>query len=125
MYSIEIDRNKTLIIISAAGHVSAEEVKSAAAQLLEILRDVAPGFRLLSDFRWLESMETGAAAHIAGIMDAVAEKQVALVVRVVPDPHKDIGLNILSQFHYGSEVPILTFETLAEAVASLADGERR
>ena len=35
------------------------------------------------------------------IMDALAEKNVASVTRVMPDPHKDIGLNILSQFHYG------------------------
>ena len=40
--------------------------------------------------------------------------------RIMPDPHKDIGLNILSQFHYGPEVTITTFETLADAVQSIA-----
>jgi hypothetical protein len=38
----------------------------------------------------------------------------------MPDPHKDIGLNILSQFHYGRDVTITTFETLADAVQSIA-----
>jgi hypothetical protein len=38
----------------------------------------------------------------------------------VSDPHKDIGLNILSQFHYGPDVTITTFETLADAVQSIA-----
>jgi hypothetical protein len=38
----------------------------------------------------------------------------------LPDPHKDIGLNILSQFHYGPEIKLMTFETLADAVQSLA-----
>jgi len=38
----------------------------------------------------------------------------------MPDPHKDIGLNILSQFHYGPDVTITTFDTLADAVQSIA-----
>ena len=65
-------------------------------------------------------MDSAAAQHIAEIMDALAAKQVASVTRVIPDPHKDIGLNILSQFHYGPDVTITTFETLADAVKSIA-----
>lgn len=53
-------------------------------------------------------------------MDVCAEKGVASVTRVMPDPHKDIGLNILSQFHYGPEIKIATFETLADALESIA-----
>jgi hypothetical protein len=52
-------------------------------------------------------------------MDTLTEKGVTSVTRVMPDPHKDIGLNILSQFHYGLEIPIATFETLADALQSL------
>jgi len=74
---------------------------------------------VLADFRWLDSMDAVAAGHVAQIMDALAEKQVASVTRVMPDPHKDIGLNILSQFHYGPEIQITTFETLADALQSL------
>jgi hypothetical protein len=65
-------------------------------------------------------MDPAAAQHIAAIMDALAEKNVASVTRVMPDPHKDIGLNILSQFHYGADVKIATFETLADAVKDIA-----
>ena len=43
------------------------------------------------------------------------------MTRVVPDPHKDIGLNILSQFHYGPEIKIATFETLADALENIAE----
>jgi len=45
------------------------------------------------------------------------------VVRVIPDPHKDIGLNILSQFHYGPQIKLATFESLAEAFSALMDKE--
>lgn len=119
MYSVEIDRSKRLLIISALQRVTAEEAKVVAQQIRELLRDTAPGFRVLADFRWLESMDSTAARHVAEIMDTLAEKGVASVTRVMPDPHKDIGLNILSQFHYGPEIQIVTFETLADALQSL------
>ena len=64
-------------------------------------------------------MDSGTVRHVAEIMDALTEKKVASVTRVISDPHKDIGLNILSQFHYGPEIQISTFETLADAVQSL------
>ena len=119
MYSVEIDRSKRLLVISALQRVTAEQAKLVTKQVRDLLRDVAPGFRVLADFRWLESMDSAAAHHVAEIMDALAEKRVASVTRVMPDPHKDIGLNILSQFHYGPEIQIATFETLADALQGL------
>ena len=124
MYSVEADKSKRLVIISTVVRVTKEEAKQAAQQVRDILKDFAAGFRVLADFRWLESMDTAAARHVAEIMDALTEKQVALVIRVMPDPHKDIGLNILSQFHYGPEIQITTFETLADALQNLVkEGE--
>jgi len=119
MYAVELDRSKRLLVISAAQTVTAEEAKMVAQRIRELLQDIAPGFRVLADFRWLESMDSAAARHIAEMMDALAEKNVASVTRVMPDPHKDIGLNILSQFHYGANVKIATFETLADAVQNI------
>ena len=116
---VELDQSKRLLVISAAQSVTAEQARQAADQVRELLQGVTPGFRVLADYRWLESMQPATARHVAEIMDALAEKQVASVTRVMPDPHKDIGLNILSQFHYGPEIQITTFQTLADAVQSL------
>ena len=120
MYAVELDRSKRLLVITAAQRVTDEEVKAIAKRARGLLQDVAPGFHVLADFRLLESMDSAAARHIAEIMDALAEKQVASVTRVMPDPRKDIGLNILSQFHYGPDVTVTTFETLADAIQSIA-----
>src|SRR4029434_4772231 len=120
MYALELDRSKRLLVISAAQRVTAEEANLAAQRIRELLHDIAPGFHVLGDFRWLESMDSAAARHIAEIMDALAEKNVASVTRVMPDPRKDIGLNILSQFHYGPDVTVTTFETVADAIRSIA-----
>ena len=120
MYAVELDRSKRLLVISAVGHVMAREVKGVAQSVREVLHQAAPGFHVLADFRWLESMDSTAAPHLAEIMDALTEKGVGSVTRVFSDPRKDIGLNILSQFHYGPNVSITTFETLADAVQSIA-----
>ena len=121
MYSVEIDRSKRLLVINALQRVTAEQAKLAAKQVRELVRNVAPGLRVVADFRWLESMDAAAAPHVAKIMDTLAEKGVSSVTRVMPDPHKDIGLNILTQFHYGPEIQIATFETLADALQSLSE----
>ena len=120
MYAVELDRSKRLLVISAVQRVTVDEANVAAQRVRELVRDVDPGFRVLTDFRWLDSMDPGAARHIAEIMDVLAEKGVASVTRVISDPHKDIGLNILSQFHYGPKIQIATFETLADALQSMA-----
>jgi hypothetical protein len=121
MFAVEVDSRKQFIVISAAGHVTADEARAAAERIREMMKEVAPGFVALAEFRWLDSMATGAAPFIAEIMDAFAANKVSAVVRVVPDPHKDIGLNILSKFHYGPEIRILTFESMAEAIQALAE----
>ena len=121
MYAVELDQSKRLLVISATRHVTAEEVNAVAQRVRELLHDVAPGFRVLVDFRWLESMDSSAAPHLATIMETLTDKGVASVARVVTDQRKDIGLNILSQFHYGPEIQITTFETLADAVQTLVE----
>jgi hypothetical protein len=81
MYSVESDRSKRLLVISATGKVTKKEVEIAALQVREMMKEITPGFRVLTDFRWLDRMEPAATAHLAEIMDALAEKEVAAVVR--------------------------------------------
>jgi hypothetical protein len=123
MYSVEAAQSRRLIIISGAGRVTAQELQAAVTKVRELVADFTPGFQALTDFRFLDSMDPAAAPHIAHIMDALAAKHVASVLRVMPDPRKDIGLNILSQFHYGPGIRILTFETLADAIECLGADE--
>ena len=121
MFLVEADPAKRLLIIRYAQRVSAEEVRQCREQARGLLTAMGPGFRLLTDLSQLESMDTACAPEIAAIMDLLVEKQVSTVVRVVPDPRKDIGLNILSRFHYGPEVRLITCESLTAALPWLAD----
>src|SRR5438094_7630120 len=62
MYAVELDRSKRLLVISAGQRVTAEQAKLAAQRVRELVQDVAPGFRVLADFRWLESMDSASGA---------------------------------------------------------------
>jgi hypothetical protein len=69
----------------------------------------------------LECMDSYCLGDIKQIMDLCEERGVAMVVRVVPDSHKDIGFNIMSVFLLSCDVPILTCSNLDEATQALAD----
>lgn len=120
MFVVEADTTKQLLVLSIAGTVCVDESRETVARIREKLEEMSPEFVALIDFRWLESMSPAAAPFVAEIMDLFVAKKVSAVVRVMPDPHLDIGLNILSPFHYGPDVRLMTFETLADAIQALA-----
>jgi hypothetical protein len=60
------------------------------------------------------------APEIGKLMELCAQKGVGTLVRVIPDPRKDIGLNILSLFHYGPRVRAVTCQTMSEAAELLS-----
>ena len=120
MFVVEADTTRQLLVLSIAGTVTLDESQETVARIRAKLEEMSPGFVALIDFRWLESMSSAAAPFVAEIMDLFVAKKVSAVVRVMPDPHLDIGLNILSPFHYGPDVRLMTFETLADAIQALA-----
>ncbi len=119
MYQAEIDKGRNLLRIRYAQHVTPEETKRWTEELKLMLTEVQPGFRLLTDLSELDSMDLACVPHIKAAMDLCNRKGVETVVRVIPDPQKDIGLNILSLFHYRRRVHIVTCETMAEAMKAL------
>lgn len=115
MINFEVDEPKRLLVIRFRGVVRAEETKSGLEQIRDGLARLQSGFRLLADLSELKAMDVNCAAFIEKAMDMCNEKGVSTVVRVIPDPHRDIGLQIMSIFHYRGDVQIITCETLAQA----------
>lgn len=115
MIQVQADKSRQLLRITFSQHVGAEEMLSHAETVRALVSDLQPGFRLLTDMTELESMDRACVPHLKQNMDLFREKGVAEIIRVIPDPQKDIGLNILSVFHYGRDVRIVTCENLAEA----------
>jgi hypothetical protein len=48
------------------------------------------------------------------------QEGVSAVVRAIPNPKQDIGLQIMSYFHYSGEVRIVTCPNVDEALEQLA-----
>jgi len=119
MFKIEAKKVNNLLKIQFSGNVDAKETQAGLEPLRNSLGELSAGFRLLSDLTGLLTMETACTPHIRQAMDWCNEKGVSLVVRVIPDPHLDVGLNILSIFHYRRGVRIVTVETLEEATRVL------
>ena len=119
MYHSEIEESTNLLKVSYAGRVDAEQTRRCAKECETAVQELRPGFRLLTDMSDLEEMDLACVPDIKRIMDLCDKGGVELVVRVIADPHKDIGLNILSIFHYRRGVRIVTVETLEEAVHAI------
>jgi hypothetical protein len=121
MFSIEVNDVERVIKISWLGRVDSDEMRRCAEEIGSAASKIPPGFRVLVDMTDLESMDYAGAPYIASIMDLCVSKRVERVVRVIPNPHKDIGLNIMSYFRYGSKIPVTVCENLADAMRRLAE----
>jgi hypothetical protein len=120
-FSVEIDLPRRLLNMSYIQDVGPEEASCCVEEVRTLLADLQPGFRLLTDFTQLESMEASCSLYMEQIMDLCDQQGVAMVVSIVSDPHKDIGFNIMSIFHYARDVPIVTCSSLKEAEKALED----
>jgi hypothetical protein len=116
---LKLEPERNLVIVRYSGHVGANDAQRYLEEARAALSAMQPGFRLLGDLTHLKAMDVACAPYIRQIMDLFNEKGIALVVRVIPDPSLDIGLQIMSLFHYGENVRIITCATLEEAMRAL------
>jgi hypothetical protein len=119
MIKIEAEPSRNLLTMTYCGHVVPSDFDRAMGDLQAALAHLPPGFRLLTDLGGLESMDYACAPLIDTVMDLTNARGVSEVIRIVPDPRKDIGFQVMSYFHYGPGVNIVTVETVAEAERAL------
>ena len=116
---LKLEPERNLVVVRYHGHVGPIDAQRYLEEARAALPNIQQGFRLLADLTGLERMEVSCAPYIRQIMDLFNEKGIASVVRVIPDPSLDIGLQIMSLFHYGEDVRIITCATLEEAMRAL------
>ena len=122
MVAVQTDPSQNLLIIRYAGSVGPDEAERCLEEVRLALPKVQSGFRILADLTDLESMDVSCAPYLSTIMDVCNASGVAAVVRIIPDPKRDIGLQIMSLFHYGGGVKIITCETADDAMKALQAG---
>lgn len=116
---VEIISAGNLVRMHFRGQLNGEKLQARLGALEDLLNRMQPGFTLLTDLSELDSMDLDCGPYIAKAMELVRARGVGKVVRIIPDPHKDIGFNIFSIIHYRGKIPIATFSTLAEAEKEL------
>jgi hypothetical protein len=119
MLLVSSNKPRQLLQIRFIGEVRPEEFQNARADLLAEMDGLAPGFHYLVDFSQFESMGLDCTLEVGRIMDLITKAGVGRVVRVIPDSSKDIGMTILTIFHYPRELPVVTCQNLPEAAKAL------
>ncbi len=120
MFLATSNKSKQLVHLSYIQRVQPAELQRGREELAALLAELAPGFRVLVDFGRLEAMEIDCVPEIGLLMELMEQRGVGLVVRLIPDPSKDIGLNILTVFHYKHRPRIVSCKDLVEAAKVLA-----
>ena len=120
-FSVQTDLSQRLLSVIYSEIVGIEQARCCFEQVQIGLDEMQPGFRFLTDLTELDSMDTSCALYVQQMMSLCEERGVALIVRIIPDPQKDIGFNIMSRFHYTGEVLIVTCANREEAALALTD----
>jgi anti-anti-sigma regulatory factor len=119
MFLATINKPKQLLHLSLIGDVTLEEVARGREDVAAIMADLSPGFHVLTDLGRLDSLSVDCAGEIGKVMEMCDQKGIGSVLRVIPDPRKDIGMNILAHFHYRHPPPTITCANMIEAAKAL------
>jgi len=120
MFLVALNKPRQLLHLSYIGHVTPEELRHGYEDARSMAADLKPGFHLLADFGRLESMDLACRTELGRLMELADQSGVGLLVRVIPDPSKDIGLDILALFHYRKRPRMATCKDMVEAAKKLS-----
>ena len=119
MIEISYDKKRNTVVIEFSGKIDAVQGKEYLPKIPAAIPKHGRGFNLLVDTSKVESIDPKLKDAVTEAMDIFNAQGVQRVIRVIPDPHTDIGFNILSIFHYSKDVKIITVASRSEAEARL------
>lgn len=119
MFLATSNKPKQLIHLNFIGRVKADELAKSRENLVALLAEMSPGFVLITDLGRVESFGVGCDREIGKNMDLADKREVGLLIRIIPDPSKDIGLNILGAFHYAKHRRVVSCKSILDAAKYL------
>ena len=115
MVLVTSNKVRRLLYVNYIGRAHPADFTRQQPDMETLMAELPPGFRVLVNLSELESIDLECMTEIGRIMELVDRSGVGLIVRVIPDPAKDIGLNIFSIFHYPHRPQIATCKSMVEA----------
>ena len=115
MIKVGYNHKRNIVIVEFIGKIDVAQAEQSYLDIQKIIPQCSNGFKILTDLSRIESMDSKGIDMIKKSMDFFNSKGVTEVVRIVPDPSKDIGFNIMSLFHYSKNVKFITVESRKES----------
>lgn len=119
MFLATTNKARRLLHLSYINKVTVADLERGYSEVLALLAELPGGFQMLADLGRLESMDIACEEIVGKMMEMLEQHGLERVVRVIPDPSKDIGLKIIGLFHYSKKVRIVTSTTMIEAAREL------
>jgi len=119
MFLATSNKARRLLHLSYINHVDTADLRHGHDDVAALLADLPSGLKVLVDLERLQSMDTDCVRELGIVMELLDRHGLEQVVRVIPDPTKDIGLNILSRFHYHRNLRITNCASMQEAAKQL------
>lgn|GEM_PF-378321 len=115
MFSLTVNKDGDELVIIFGGYFDLRQAGQFYKQTSEVIPKLKKGFSVLTDMSSLEHMDIGVKPYIEKTMDLLNKHGVSKVIRIIPDQGKDIGLSILSLFHYSAGVAVHVCKSHQEA----------
>ena len=112
---IRVEEACNLVRTRFVGHPTRRDLEAGVGRIRAALALLKPGFTVLADWSQIEGMDLDSVPAIAEIMEMARTHGAALIVRVLPESSRDIGLNILSATRLRGSVRTVTAENREEA----------
>jgi anti-anti-sigma regulatory factor len=115
MYNICLNKRDNIVSIKIQGCFDSEQADKMYADAASIIRNAKTALIVLTDISEVDEMKHESIESLSKIMELFNSHGTKQVIRIIPDSSKDIGLNILSRFHYSPDVKIHTFDSQEKA----------
>ncbi len=119
MFYVDFNKAEKLLKIKLTHIFDEKDAEQWLAQIKVCLKNVQPGFKILTDLTSVERVDAATIQYIEQAMDFCNQKGVSKIVRIIPDSAKDVGFNIMSIFHYDNNIDIITVSNMDEAINRL------
>lgn len=116
MIEVKVNKKNDLLVLTFKDNVDKKQAEDLFNNVLSLAPRMQKDFKVLSDLSLLTQMHLDAHYHVESLMDMLNQHGVSKVIRIIPDSSIDIGFNIMSLFHYSSDVKIHTYKTFEDAV---------